>query len=57
MQNWTQKKQLFTITSGAAAVCLLAAAGVWYAEGQIEEVSKQVEAKRQEIVAAVKART
>ena len=52
MQNWTQKKQLFTITGVAAAVCLLAAAGVWYAEGQIEEVGKQVEAKRQEIVAA-----
>jgi Tfp pilus assembly protein PilO len=52
MQAWTQKKQLFTITGGAAAICLLAAGGVWYAQGRIAEVSLQVEQKRQDVVAA-----
>ena len=52
MQNWTQKKQLMTITGGAVAICALAACGVWYAKGKIEELNLQIEAKRLEIVAA-----
>lgn len=52
MANWTQKKQLFAILGGAAGICLLAAGGVYHAQGMIEEVEQQIEAKRQAITTA-----
>ncbi|MBL9077118.1 MAG: type 4a pilus biogenesis protein PilO [Planctomycetes bacterium] len=52
MANWTQKKQLIAILGGAAGICLLAAGGVYHAQGQIEELNRQVEEKRQAIAAA-----
>jgi Tfp pilus assembly protein PilO len=52
MSQWTQKQQLLTIVGGAGLICLLAAGGVYYAQGQIEEITAQVESKKQEIVAA-----
>lgn len=52
MANWTQKKLLFTIGGGALAVCLLAAGGVYYAQGLIEEIEAKVVQKKDEVTAA-----
>lgn len=52
MANWTQKKLLFTIGGGALAVCLLAAGGVYYAQGLIEEIEAKVAQKKDEVAAA-----
>lgn len=52
MAQWTQKKQLLTITGSAIAVCGLAVGGVFHAQGQIEEIGTQIEQKQQAIVTA-----
>lgn len=52
MSNWTQKKLLLTIGGATFAICGLAAGGVYYAQGLIEEVDVQVTAKRGEVAAA-----
>lgn len=52
MANWTQKKQLITILGSASAICLLAAGGVYHAQGQIEEFDRLATEKQQAIVAA-----
>lgn len=52
MANWTQKKLLAVIGGSAVGICLLAAGGVYYAQGLIEEVEAQVKQKRDGIAAA-----
>lgn len=52
MANWTQKKQLLAIAGGAGAICLLAAAGVYHAQGQIEELGRISAEKQQAITVA-----
>jgi Tfp pilus assembly protein PilN len=52
MANWTQKKLLAVIGGSAVGICLLAAGGVYYAQGLIEEVEANVKQKREGITAA-----
>jgi Tfp pilus assembly protein PilO len=52
MANWTQKKLLAVIGGSAVGICMLAAGGVYYAQGLIEEVEAQVKQKREGIAAA-----
>lgn len=52
MAQRNQKKQILLICGSAAAVCALAIGGVYYADGQIDEIQQQIEQKRQEISAA-----
>lgn len=52
MASWTQKKQLLAIGGGAGLVCALAVAGVFYAQGLIDEIDVSIEAKKQAIAAA-----
>ena len=52
MANWTQKKQLIAILGSAAGVCLLAAGGVYHAQGLIDEIDQQVAQKKEAIAAA-----
>jgi Tfp pilus assembly protein PilO len=52
MANWTQKKQLIAVLGSAAGICLLAAGGVYHAQGQIDEITRVTEEKQQAIVAA-----
>jgi Tfp pilus assembly protein PilO len=52
MANWTQKKQLLAIAGGATAICLLAAGGVYHAQGKIEELGRITLEKQQAIAAA-----
>lgn len=52
MANWNPKKQMIAIGGGALAICLLAAGGVYYAYGLIEEVENSITAKNDAIAAA-----
>jgi Tfp pilus assembly protein PilO len=52
MATWSQKKQLLTIGSVAACLCLSAFGGVYYAHGLIDDIQVEVEAKKQSIAAA-----
>jgi len=52
MANWTQKKQLIAILGSASVICLMAAGGVYHAQGQIEELARVTDEKQQAIVAA-----
>ena len=52
MANWTQKKILLTMGGVALGVCGLAAGGVYYTNGLIEEVDVNVAAKVAAIAAA-----
>ena len=52
MANWTQKKLLVSILGSAAGICVLAAGGVYHAQGLIEELQQQTEQKQQAIAAA-----
>lgn len=52
MANWNPKKQMFAIAGGAVAICLLAAGGVYYTYGLIDEVETSIAAKHEQIQAA-----
>jgi len=52
MSNWSQKKLLLTIGGATFAICGLAAGGVYYAQGLIDEVNTQTTAKKGEVAAA-----
>lgn len=52
MANWTQKKILMTMGGVALGVCGLAAGGVYYTSGLIDEIGAQVTVKAAAIVAA-----
>ena len=52
MASWNTRKQLIAIGSGAFAICALAVAGVYYAEGLIEEVEAQITQKKELIAIA-----
>ena len=52
MAQWTQKKQLLTISISAITVCGLAVFGVYSAQAKIEEINAQIETKQQAITAA-----
>lgn len=52
MANWTQKKLLLTIGGSALFVSMLAAGGVYYAQGLIEEIEAQVTQKKESVAAA-----
>ncbi|MBL8725025.1 MAG: type 4a pilus biogenesis protein PilO [Planctomycetes bacterium] len=52
MPNWSVKKQLVAILGGGALVAGLAVGGVFYAQGLIEEVEANIEAKQQSLAAA-----
>lgn len=52
MANWTQKKILMTMGGVTLGVCAVAAGGVYYANGLIDEVGGQIAEKASAIVAA-----
>ena len=52
MANWTQKKILTTMGGVALGVCGLAAGGVYYTNGLIEEVDVKVASKNAAVLAA-----
>ena len=52
MANWTQKKMLLTMGGVALGVCGIAAGGVFYTNGLIDEVNVQVTEKTAAIAAA-----
>ena len=55
MASWNTRKQLIAIGSGSFAICALAVAGVYYAEGLIEEVEAQI-AQKKELIAIAEAK-
>ena len=52
MNKLTEKQKLLAIGGGALGICLLAAGGVWWAQGLIEEVEASIAKKRKDIAAA-----
>jgi Tfp pilus assembly protein PilO len=52
MANWTQKKILMTMGGVAVGVCMLAAGGVYYTHGLIDEIGVKVTEKHKAIAAA-----
>src|SRR5262245_38531818 len=52
MASWSQKKQLIAIGGGAVFACSLSVVGVFYVEGQIEEVQATITQKQDAIDAA-----
>src|SRR5262245_4102698 len=52
MASWNTRKQLIAIGGGSFAICALAVAGVYYAEGLIQEVEAQITQKKELIAVA-----
>lgn len=52
MPKLNEKQKLIAIAGAGLGVCLLAGGGVWWAKGLIDDVQKQIDAKKAEIVVA-----